>query len=165
MERGGTDLFLFLGHLIPSLVDLEVDGVGLQLLALADLILQVLPHVGTGGLGEQKGGSQRAFGGVGVPFLLFALALLVFGGFGCSDWGCSGGGGCCKNLLGDVVDGRGRGGHGGIGGVCNTFGQLEALDGALFASEDRGSVLDVSAHQVIQAILNMSETLLNIGEA
>lgn len=119
-----TDLLLIFWHFIPTLVYFQVDGVGLQLLVLGrKLAFQVPLDNGTGSLGVQEGGGQRAFGGIGIFFLLFALALLV----GCSSARSSGGGTSTRsadNSLCNVVDGRGRGSHGGVGGISDILGQL-----------------------------------------
>jgi hypothetical protein len=153
---GMTDLFLLLGHLVPTLRDLRIDGVGLQLLARRKLSLQVLLDDGARSLRVQEGGGQRALRGVRVLFLLLPLALVgltrrsLLRGLGDS--------------VRNVVDCKGRGCHGVVGRLGDVAGQLEAFERAIFTGEDRGRVLDVRGHEVVEAILDVREALLNVGE-
>jgi hypothetical protein len=41
---------------------------------------------------------------------------------------------------------------------------LEALERAIFTGQDGGRVFDVRGHEVVEAILDVRETLLNVGQ-
>src|SRR5690242_3279047 len=148
-------------HLVPALVYLEVDSVGLELLVRPKSSLEVSPDDWARSLCIQEGGSQGLLGGVGVFLLLLALAL------GALDWlaglgsfGLVAGG----HGLGNAIGSRGGSLDGGVGGGCNLLAQRELVEDTILASDDGVGVLEVGAQELVQSALDMGEAGLEVAE-
>ena len=68
-------LLLLFRHLVPALVHLQVNSIGLELLVRAKGSLEILPDNGSRSLRVQERGGQRLLGSIGILLLLLALAL------------------------------------------------------------------------------------------
>lgn len=112
-------------------------------------------------LGVQESSSQWSFGSIGIADLLLALALLALA----LGLVVGSGSGRCSHTLGDAVGGGGCGVHGGASSCDNRGWDLEAFDCALTAGDDGVGVLHVGAQEVIEAILDVGEASLEVGES
>lgn len=153
-----TYLLVLLAHLVPALVDLKVDSIGFKAGAGRELVLEVLPDDGAGALGIQEGGGEGALGGIRVLDLLLALALL-----GLTGVGVGGVGGGSSERPGEIRDTL-SGEVGLVDHALGALGELETLEGTVFAREDRRRVLDVGVHQLVQVVGDIVEALLDTGE-
>lgn len=157
----GAHLLVLCGHLVPALVDLQIDSVGLELLVRAKAGLEVSPDYGTRRLRIQESSSQGLLGGIGVLLLLLALALGALDGLaGVGSVRLVAG----SQGLGDAIGGRRGSLNGGVGGGCNLLAERQLVEDAILASDDRVGVLQVGAQKLVEATLYVGEAGLEVAE-
>lgn len=106
----------------------------------------------------QERSCERLPGSIGVALLFLALALLALGVWRRVGLVCG-----AEGLRHARGSGRGRF-HGGAGRGSNGGGDLELVEVAVFAGQDRGRVLHVCAQEIIEAVLDVGEAALQVAE-
>ena len=103
---------------------------------------------------EQEVSSKGSLGRIGILFFLLALAFLALAT--CASVGI--------NALCYTISSAGRCFNGSTGSCGNGRGNLELIEIAIFAGEDRGCVLHICLEKLSDAFLNICEASGQIAE-